>query len=336
MKKGWRNIILLAAISILSISLIMTGCKPSQPKEQQGQKPTTTKRKVTIGTAPAGGTYYPIGGAIAEILNREVPGIEATAVTTGGSVENLRLLDKGEITIGFAMATDVLNAQKGAKPFDKPIKPVAAIATLYPNTWEMVTLRDSGITSWTQLKGKKVGVGPAGSGIETGVRMMFEAYGMTYKDFTPVFLGAAESIEALQNKQVAAAVIGGSIFNASLKALANTVPIRLIPVDQSALDKVRQKAGGTVDGFIIKAGTFPGVKEDTLHPDWLVQLAVRADEDEKFVYEVVKAIFENLQTLQQTHEAGKYITLERAPTGKAYPFHPGAKKYYMEKGVWKD
>lgn len=336
MRKSWRNIISLATVGVFLIGPLITGCTGAQPKEQQGEQYSAAKRKITIGTAPAGGTYYPIGGAIAEILNSKVAGVEATAVTTGGSVENLRLLDKGEITIGFAMATDVINAHKGAKPFEKPIKPVAAIATLYPNTWQMVTLRDSGITSWTQLKGKKVGVGPAGSGVETGVKMMFEAYGMTYKDFTPVFLGSAESVEALQNRQVTAAVLGGSIFNASLKALASTVPIRLIPVDQSVLDKVREKAEGTVDGFVVKAGTFPGVMEDTLQPDWLVQLAVRADEDEKLVYAITKAIFENLATLQQTHEAGKYITLDRAPIGKAYPFHPGARKYYIEKGVWKD
>ncbi|MEW5920854.1 MAG: TAXI family TRAP transporter solute-binding subunit [Bacillota bacterium] len=327
-KKGWLKILcVLFALALLVVQVL--GCAPKAKSVKQ----------VTIGTAAVGGTYYVIGGVLADIISRKGPEMEGSAVVTGGSVENLRLVDSGEADIGFTLILDTQKALAGTEPFTSPVK-VKAIATMYPNTWQVVVLKKSGIKTFEDLKGKKVAVGPAGGGLETSFAAVTNIYGFKFReeprDFTPVHLGGEEIMDALADGRIDAGVVGGSVFNASLKAFATTHDIAIIPIDEHILDQLVERTKGAGIPFRVPPNTFPGVTEEVALADWVVQLVVREDADEKFVYNVVKTIFENRDTIAETHPAGEFITLERAVEPKTIPFHEGAIRYYREVGVWKD
>ncbi len=291
-------------------------------------------RRITIGTADVGATYYAMGGSIATLISKKMPGFEGTAVVTAGAVENVRLLDKKEIDVGFTLSFISLKAIEGEKPFTKKIDQ-RAIMTLYPNIVMVVTLADSGIKSYKDLKGKRVSVGAAGSGLEDAFKDIAAAEGITYKDFRPVYLSTTEAADAVLDKRVDAAAMGGSFFSPSLKSMSMSKKVYVIPVSKEGARKCSEKTNNAYAPIVIPANVAPGFPEDSLQVETVVQLAVRTDEDEKFVYNLVKLCFDNMAELRQSHKVWEYIDTARGAVKAAIPFHPGAIRYYKEKGVWK-
>ena len=292
-------------------------------------------RRIAIGTADVGGTYYPMGGSIASLITKKMPGFEATAIVTAGAVENIRLLDKKEVDIGFTLSFISLKAMNAEKPFTKRIDQ-RAIMTLYPNIVMLVALADSGIKGYRDIKGKRVSVGAAGSGLENSFKDILEAEGLTYKDFNPVYLSTAEAADAVLDKRVDAAAVGGSFFSPTLKSMSLVRKVYVVPVSKEGAQKISEKTNNAYTPIVIPANAAPGFPEDSLQVEAIVQLAVRADENEKFIYDLVKLVFESMSEIRQSHKVWEYVDVKRGAVKATIPFHSGAIKYYKEKGVWKD
>ena len=284
--------------------------------------------RFSLATGGLAGTYYPIGGAIANIITKFVPGVELTAESTGASVANLKMARQGEVDFLMGASNTSFAAYTGNTPFDEAVTNIRGVAALYPETFQFITRKGSGINSVNDLKGKRVVVGAPGSGTERTVKLVLSMYGITYDDLTPEFLSFSEGVTALKDRTVDCAVVGSGLPTAA------SMDISLIPIDKEIYEKF-SKDYPFLGSNIIPAGLYNGVNEDVFTVASPALLSVREDISEDVVYEVVKAIFEHLDILVETHAQGKNIKLETALNGMSIPLHPGAEKYYKEAGLLK-
>ncbi len=290
--------------------------------------------RFSLATGGLAGTYYPIGGAIANIITKFVPGVELTAESTGASVANLKMARQGEVDFLMGASNTTFAAFSGEDPFDEAVKNIRGITALYPETFQFIVRKDSGIKSFSDLKGKRVVVGAPGSGTERTTNLVLNMYGITYDDITPEFLSFAEGVTALKDRTVDCAIVGSGLPTAAVIDAAASMDISLIPVDKEIYEKF-SKDYPFLGSNIIPAGLYNGVNEDVFTVASPALLSVREDISEDVVYEVVKAIFEHLDALAETHAQGKNIKLETALNGMSIPLHPGAEKYYKEVGLLK-
>jgi len=290
--------------------------------------------RFSLATGGLAGTYYPIGGAIANIITKFVPEVELTAESTGASVANLKMARQGEVDFLMGASNTTFAAFSGEEPFDEAVKNIRGITALYPETFQFIVRKDSGIKSFSDLKGKRVVVGAPGSGTERTANLVLNMYGITYDDITPEFLSFAEGVTALKDRTVDCAIVGSGLPTAVVIDAAASMDISLIPVDKEIYEKF-SKDYPFLGSNIIPAGLYNGVNEDVFTVASPALLSVREDISEDVVYEVVKAIFEHLDALVETHAQGKNIKLETALNGMSIPLHPGAEKYYKEVGLLK-
>jgi len=283
-----------------------------------------------MGTASVGGTYHSVGLALAQCLNKFLPEVNVTAEITAGTIENLRLLDDRKIHLAVIAPQHAFQALKGEPPWKKKID-FSILIRLIPNSNSFVVLSGSGIKSVADLKGKRVNMGPAGGGLEPNAKSVLEAYGLTYKDLTPLFLGIGAGADALKDKKVDAAITTHPIIH-ELKA---TAKVDILFIEEKSIDAMiaRHPYYGKQR---IPANTFKDVPHEVIVPDFGMQLAVRSDADPEFIYKLTKTIVENSKCLGEAYAPMKSITPEWAASKLANPFHPGAIKYFQEKKVWKD
>ena len=291
-------------------------------------------KRFTLATGGVAGTYYPIGGAIANIVTKFVPGIEITAESTGASVANLKMARQGEVDFLMGASNTTFAAYSGDEPFDKAVKNIRGIAALYPETFQFIVRKDSGIKNIDDLKGKRVVVGAPGSGTERTVKLVLSIYGITYNDLTPEFLSFSEGVTALKDRTIDCAIVGAGIPTAAVIDAAASMDIALLSIDKEKYEKA-SKDYPFLGSNIIPAGLYKGVDEAVFTVASPALLSVREDISADVVYEVVKAIFEHLDILAETHAQGKNIKLETALNGMSIPLHPGAERYYKEKGILK-
>ncbi|MCR5285455.1 MAG: TAXI family TRAP transporter solute-binding subunit [Treponema sp.] len=286
-----------------------------------------------LATGGTSGTYYPFGGAIANIWNTKIDNMNVTAQATGASAENLRLINKGEAEFA-TVQNDVMDyAYHGTDMFaGEKLENVMTIGTMYPEVVQIAASKASGIKSIADFKGKRISVGDAGSGVEFNAKQILEGYGLSFDDIKKSNLSFKESAEGLQNGTLDACFITAGVPNSALQELAFTAGLILIPVDGEAADKICQKYGFYTK-TIIPADTYKGTESDTAALAIKATLAVSSKLDEEIVYEMTKALFENLDELAQGHAKGKEVSAEKAVTGVSVPFHPGAKKYFKEIGL---
>lgn len=295
------------------------------------QKPVN--KNFILATGGTGGTYYPFGGAIANIWNTKIDGMNVTAQSTGASAENLRLISKGEAEFGIVQ-NDVMDyAYNSSDMFEGQSLPnLATIGTLYPEVIQIAASKASGITSVGDLRGKRVSVGDAGSGVEFNSKQILSAWGMTFEDIRKSNLSFKESSDALQNGTLDACFVTAGVPNAALQELALTAGLVLVPVDGAfAIELMKRHSFYTQ--VTIPAGTYQGQADDVTTVSVKATLAVNAKLDEDVVYELTKALFENQAELATAHAKGREISAAQAVTGVSVPFHPGAEKYYREKGL---
>jgi len=316
-KKIEVGILILTLILILSCTNVFAGVK-----------------RFSLATGGLAGTYYPIGGAIANIVTKFVPDVELTSESTGASVANLKMARQGEVDFLMGASNTSFAAFSGNTPFDDAVKNIRGVAALYPETFQFITRKGSGIKSINDLKGKRVVVGAPGSGTERTVKLVLSMYGITYDDLTPEFLSFSEGVTALKDRTVDCAVVGSGLPTAAVIDAAASMDISLIPIDKEIYEKF-SKDYPFLGSNIIPAGLYNGVDEDVFTVASPALLSVREDISEDVVYEVVKAIFEHLGVLVETHAQGKNIKLETALNGMSIPLHPGAEKYYKEMGILK-
>ena len=291
---------------------------------------SSQKKFLNIATGGTAGTYYPIGGAMAEILNKEIPGMNASAQSTGATVANINMLKDNSVDLAIVQNDITYYAVNGTEMFqDKKVDNIRGIASLYPETCQFVTLDKSGIKSIKELKGKRVAVGAAGSGAEANARQILEAYGITYNDIDVQYLSFAEGASALKDGNVDAAFLTAGYPTSSVQDIASQNTVRLLPIDADKADALIAKYPFYTK-TTIPAGTYAGFDEDVPTISVMAMLVATDKVDDKMGYDIAKAIFTNLDRLQAAHSVGKLITKDTALKGMSLPMNAGAEKFFKE------
>jgi TRAP transporter TAXI family solute receptor len=293
-------------------------------------------QNISIATGGTGGVYYPMGGGLAAILSKYVPGMQATAEVTGGSVDNLKLIDTGKSYVGFSMADAALDAAKGEDKFKGKKVPLRTLAVLYPNRMHVVTIEGKNINKFSDLKGKHVSTGAPGSATEVMAFRLIEAAGLDKdKDMKRERLSAAESANALKDGKIDAFFWVGGLPTAAVTDLANTPGNKLKLVDHADLvAAMNKKYGNLYVEDVIPKSAYKGMETDNKQATVMNILVASEGMDEKTAYNIVKTIFEKKPELVAVHKEAENIKLENQKTAATpVPFHPGALKYFAEKGV---
>ena len=294
--------------------------------------------KISITTGGTGGVYYPLGGGMANVLSKYVPGLQATAEVTGGSVDNLKLLGTGKSEVGFAMVDAVSDAAQGLDKFKGAKVPARTLMVLYPNRMQVATIEGSGINAMTDLKGKRVSTGSPGSGVEVMALRVLEAMGLDpKKDIKQERLGAAESVNAIKDRKIDAFFWVGGIPTAAVTDLAATPGMKMKLIDHGeTVEKMNAKYGKLYSPSKIKAGSYPGYdKDNSITEVW--NLIVTGDKmSNEDAYTIVKTLVEKKADIVAVHKEAESFSLDNQVQDRSpIPFHPGALKYFKEKGIGK-
>lgn len=287
--------------------------------------------QLIVATGGTGGTYYPLGGGMADHITKNA-GVTATAQSTGASAENVRLLRDKQADIAFIQNDIAEYAANGTAMFeqDGKIDAFQALGSLYDETIQIVVASNSNINSVADLKGKRVSVGAPGSGTEMNAQQILEAYGLKFEDTQLQRLSFADSAKAIQDGQLDAAFQTAGTPTAAITELAATTGVKIIPIDADKIDAIIAKYPFYVK-TVIPGNTYSTVPNETTTVSVKSMLVIRTDLSEDLVYKVTKAIYENTDKLG--HAKAKEIKVENALAGVSIPVHPGAKKYFDEKGV---
>jgi len=286
---------------------------------------------VSIATGGVAGTYYPVGGAIAQAVSKGGT-IRATAETGNASVANLNLLGQGELEIAFAQNDTSFWAYNGLNMFKAPMKNLRAVAALFPEHVQVIIAKDSGIRDINDLKGKRVSVGTAGSGVEADVRALFEVAKLQYSDMRVNHLDFAATTSRFKDNQIDVGFVVAGFPTASVMDLTMSRDVGLLSFSDDFLAQL-SKAHPYFVPSVIPAGTYRGIDQDTKTPAVMAMLVTHDKVSEKLIYEFLKNLFENLDAVHAAHATAKQITLQTALNGVPLPVHPGAAKFFTEKGV---
>ena len=293
-------------------------------------------RQLDIATGGTGGVYYPLGGGLGNILGKELPGVTATARVTGGSVDNLKLIGAGKSDIAFSQVDAAWDAINGKDKFSSGKLPIRALAVLYPNHMHAVTVEGTGISKIEDLKGKRVSTGSPGSATEVYALRVIEAAGLDpEKDMRRERLGVAESVNALKDRKVEAFFWVGGLPTAAVTDLAATPNTKIKFIDIAHLtQKMNAKYGPLYAEGVIPASTYKGMEADAKNNSVWNILAVNANMDEKLAYDITRVLIEKRADLALVHKEANNIKPEWQTSSRAgVPWHPGALKYFKEKGI---
>jgi TRAP transporter TAXI family solute receptor len=288
--------------------------------------------KLVLATGGTAGTYYPFGGGIAKIWNSKIPGMNVTAQATGASVENVRLVNRKEAELALVQSDTIDFAYFGKEMFKERLTKLAAVAVLYPEILQIVVRGDSDAKSFNDLKGKRVGVGAPGSGTEANFRQLMDIYGFKKDDVRAQYLSFAESANQFKDNQIDAFFVVAGIPNAAIMEIGTTRNVRILPIEGTMASILMQKYP-FLGPATIPANTYKGQTADITTVAVKAVLIANSELPESVVYDLTKALFENQAELAATHAKGKELSLKGATKGVSIPFHPGAVKYYKEKGV---
>lgn len=343
-----KKLLALALVLMLVTVLASCGGTSSAPasssaatSESAGASsaPTVDRNKefITVLTGPTSGIYFPIGGAFSKVLGDI--GYKTSATATGATAENINAILTGQGELAIAMSDSVIQAVEafGAYEGKEPATDLRAMMGLWPNVCQIVTTADSGIKKFEDMKGKKVGVGAPNSGVELNARMMFEAHGMTYDDCKVDYLSYGEAIDQMKNGQCDVAFVTSGLGNATIKELGVTKEIVFVPVEGEALKNLVDKYPFYVEWTIPK--DVYGTKEDTTTAAVMNIMLVSKDVSDDVVYDMLENFYseKGLETISASHAtAKKEIKIEnalRGLKGTSVQLHPGAIKFYTDKGI---
>jgi len=289
---------------------------------------------LVLATGGTAGTYYPFGGAMAKIWNSKIKDMNVTAQTSGASAENVRLVNKKEVELALVQSDTLDFAFNATEAFKEPLKAMNAIAVLYPEVIQVVVAAAGPIKSIADLKGKKVGVGAPGSGTEANFRQLLDAYGMKKEDVNAQFLSFSESAEAYKDKHIDAFIVTAGIPNAGIMDVATQNEIRILDIPADVAAKLTKKYP-FLAAVKVPANTYKGQTAEVSTVAVNAVLIAGSSLKEEMAYNLTKALFENQTELAAAHAKGKELNMKTAVTGVSIPFHPGAVKYYKEKGLMK-
>jgi len=293
-------------------------------------------QNISIATGGTGGVYYPMGGGIAAVLSKYVPGMQATAEVTGGSVDNLKLIASGKPYIGLTMADATQDAYRGEDKFKGNKVPLRTLMVLYPNRMHVVSIEGRGVAKMADLKGKRVSTGSPGSATEVMAFRLLEAEGIDKdRDLKRERLGVAESVNAIKDGKIDAFFWVGGLPTASVTDLANTPGTKLKMIDHAdAVAAMNKKYGNLYIEDVIPKSMYHGMEADNKQATVMNILVAHENMDDKTAYNIVKTIFEKRDDLIAVHKEAANFKLENQKAAASpIPFHPGAAKYFAEKGI---
>ena len=325
-------------LSPLASLALITACGPSDspPGEAESAAPPTEKRYLSVGTAPTGGAFFVVGGALADVAGELGPaGWNVSAESTAGSQENIRRLIQGDLDFALSNAAISYFAVRGESSWDRAY-PIRAVMTLAPNVALFVTPASSGVESIGDLRDQRVSVGPAGAGFEMFVGPLLEAHSLTYDDFTPLNATQSGAVDLLADGSAAAAFLGGAVPTASITQAASSMDIRLVPFDEDAKQSLLESYPFFAPATI-PAGTYRGQEADYAGLNvGSMHLITAEAADEELVYQLTRTIYENRASVALRHPAGKAIQPKNVVRDTGTSFHPGAIRFYREIGIWPD
>jgi TRAP transporter TAXI family solute receptor len=293
------------------------------------------QQRLSIATGGTGGVYYPLGGGLANVVPKAIPGVEATAEVTSASVDNVKLVGAGKADVAFVLADTAADGLNGTGKFKEKV-PVRSIAVLYANKSQWVTVEGTGINKMQDLKGKRIATGAPGSGTEVIALRILEAYGIDpEKDVRREKLSVAESVNALKDRKIDAFFWSGGIPTAAVTDLAATPGTKIRLLDHAdAVPGLVKKYGPLYVKGSIPAKSYPGQAKDCQVADVWNVLIVHERMDEKLAHDVVRALFERKADLVAVHQEAANLNLAtQYEGGSPIPFHPGAARYFAEKGL---
>ena len=290
--------------------------------------------KYILATGGTAGTYYPFGGAMAKIWNSKIPGMNVTAQATGASIENIRLLGKDDVELALVQSDNIDWAFNATGPFKEKITKMGVIAVLYPEIVHIVVRADSKAKTFGDLKGLKVSVGAPGSGTEANFRQLMEVYNLKKEDVKDQFLSYAESAESFKDNNIDSFFMTTGVPNSALMDVANVRPIKLLAIEDKMIESVTKKYP-FLAAATIPANAYKGQTEAVKTIAVMAFLVAHPKINEDTAYKITKALFDSQAELASAHAKGKELKLETATKGVSIPFHPGAVKFYKEKGILK-
>lgn len=298
-----------------------------------GAQAAVAQQQLSVATGGTGGTYYPIGGGLAEMIKKHIDGYDAVAEVTGASVENMGLVWRGDSDLALALADTVYQGYTGTGAFEgRELDNIRAIASVYPNAVQIVTMADSGIESLEDLKGKVVSVGAPGSGTELNAKALLESNGITYDDFDARRLNFNETADALRNGDIDAGFWSVGPPTSSILNLATTSDVRLIGLSDEEIANA-QKDEPVFAAYELKAGMYEGMDEAVQTISIPNVLITSSEMDDELAYQLTKMLFEKTDELIAIHPAANDTTVEFSTASTPIPFHDGALRYYEEVGA---
>jgi TRAP transporter TAXI family solute receptor len=290
---------------------------------------------LSVGTAPPGGAFFVVGSALAEVVNEfgDAFGWSTTAEATSGSQENIRRLDSGELDFAMSNAAITYFAVRGSEGWDKAY-PMRAVMTLAPNVALFIAPERSDVKTIEDLRGNRVGVGPAGAGFEYFVGPLLAAHGITYDDFTPLNATQAGAVDLIADGSAAAVFVGGAVPTASITQASASQDIHFIPFADEAKRQLIEEyvffrpATIPAETYRGQAEAYEGLDVGSMH------LITSAAVDEDLVYNITKTLYEQRASVVEKHAAGRAINENNVIRYTGTEFHPGAIRYYQEIGIW--
>ena len=290
--------------------------------------------RLTISTGGTGGVWYPMGGAMANVLSKSLPNTVASVEVTGGSIDNLKLLATGKTDLGFSMVDAAYEAITGTGKFKEKV-PMRTLAVVHPLVMHVVTLEGRGIEKMADLRGKRVSTGPPGSGTEVMALRILEAYGIELKDIQRERLSISEAANALKDRKIDAFMHAAGVPLPAVTDVSATPGLRAKLLDHAdVVDAMNKKYGPIYARGRVRAKTYSGQDRDNATATVWGVLYVNEKMSEKVAYDVVKTLFEKQPDLVLAHRESENMTLENQTIGASpVPWHPGALKFFREKGI---
>ncbi|MEA4848183.1 MAG: TAXI family TRAP transporter solute-binding subunit [Clostridiaceae bacterium] len=301
------------------------GSEAEQPKQEE-------VAHLVISTGGTSGSYYPVGGAIANVVSKYAKGVNITAQTSGGSIENLKLIEKGQSEFGLAQNDLADYAIKGIQLFDTKLEKIRAIAALYPEYIQIAVRTDKGINSISDLKGKKISVGAPGSGSEANCRQFLELLGVPYESFEPQFLENTDAANQFKDNVIDGFIITSGLPSPAIQEIATTKGVKIIGFSKEEAEKIN-KQWPFLTAEPIPANSYKDQTEELITMAAKSAIFVSADVSEDVVYKFTKALWENQTEMEQANAKAKHMKKDNPLEGITVEPHPGALKYYNEIGV---
>lgn len=317
------------------IVFMLASCSSSSPTTEgpgeEGAGPQEVVNLV-ISTGGTSGSYFPVGGAIANIVSNYAEGLNITAQTSGGSIENLKLIEKGQSEFGLAQNDLADYAMKGIELFDTKLEKIRGIATIYPEYIQIAVRPDKGINSISDLKGKKISVGAPGSGSEANCRQFLALLGVPYESFSPQFLENTDAANQYKDNVIDGFIITTGLPSPAITEIATTKGVKVLGFSKEEAEKINNE-WGFLTPETIPANSYKDQGEDVITMAAKSVIFTSADISEDIVYKFTKALWENQPELEQANAKAKNMNKEDPLGGVTVPAHPGAAKYYKEIGI---